>query len=158
MSPTYLSIFTQYLRDWPPPSGSIEILSIAGINLQNGRLRADPDLAWYWSPFAATWLFSLLIAYFMYRASCDYIDMRQYFFRLPQNEVSMKSLMISGVPVSMRSDEKLKEWILSTKTIKYPIKDTMIGHHSSKLTELFEEHEVAVKQLEITLASYLSGW
>jgi hypothetical protein len=93
----------------------------------------------------------------MYRASCDYINMRQYFFRLPENEVSMKSLMVSGVPPSMRSDEKLKEWIQSTKAIQYPIKDTMIGHHSSSLTKLFEKHEEAVKQLEMTLASYLSG-
>jgi calcium permeable stress-gated cation channel len=150
-------VATRTTGDWPPASGSIEILPIAGINLQNGKLRADPNLDWYWSPFAATWLFSLLIAYFMYRASCDYINMRQYFFRLPENEISMKSLMVSGIPASMRSDEKLKEWIQSTKAIQYPIKDTMIGHHSSKLSELFEKHEIAVKQLEITLASYLSG-
>ncbi|KAI9481246.1 MAG: hypothetical protein EXX96DRAFT_208426 [Benjaminiella poitrasii] len=149
-------IATKSTGEWPPPAGSIDILSISGINLQNGKLRSDPNTAWYWSPFAATWLFSILIAYFMYRASCDYINMRQYYFRLPENEVTMKSLIVSRVPETMRSDDKLKSWIESTKAIQYPIKDTMIGHHSSKLTELFEEHELAVQHLETTLASYLN--
>lgn len=130
-------------------------MSIAGINYQNGKLRNDPALQWYWAPFAATWLFTILIAYFMYRASCDYIDMRQYYFRLPSNEGSMKSLMVSKIPKEKQTDKELKSWIESTRAIQYPIKDSMMGHHSSKLTELFEKHEEAVQQLETTLASYL---
>ncbi|KAI7902227.1 uncharacterized protein BX663DRAFT_512192 [Cokeromyces recurvatus] len=149
-------VATKLTGQWPPPSGSIDILSIAGINLHNGKLRTDPNTAWYWSPFAATWLFSIMIAYFMYKASCDYIKMRQYYFRLPENEITMKSLIVSRIPETMRSDDKLKTWIESTKAIKYPIKDTMIGYHSSKLTELFEKHEIAVQNLETTLASYLN--
>lgn len=91
----------------------------------------------------------------MYRASCDYIEMRQYYFRLPQNEASMKSLMVSRVPQDMQSDEKLKQWV-SRERIPYPISDALIGHHSKKLTELFEEHQLAVHNLETTLAAYLS--
>ncbi|KAI8078269.1 uncharacterized protein B0P05DRAFT_470831, partial [Gilbertella persicaria] len=134
----------------------IEMLSISGINLINGKLRDDPDTNWYWSPFVATYVFSGLIGYFMYRASCDYIEMRQYYLRLPENETSMKSLMVSRIPEPMRADQKLKEWIESTKAVPHPIQDTMIGHHSSTLTDLFEKHKVAVEQLEGTLASYLS--
>ncbi|RCH89675.1 hypothetical protein CU097_004541 [Rhizopus azygosporus] len=144
------------LIDWPPASGSIEILSLAGINYVNGKTRADVNTVWYWSPFVATYLFSILIAYFMYRASCDYIDMRQYWFRLPENEVTMKSLMVSPVPKEMRSDGKLKTWVESTQMIQYPIKESMIGYHSSKLSDLFEKHKEAVHRLESTLASYLS--
>lgn len=144
-----------FTRDWPPASGSIEILSIAGINLQNGRTRADADTTWYWAPFSATYLFSILIAYFMYRASCDYIEMRQYYFRLPQNEASMKSLMVSRVPQAMQSDQGLKQWV-SKERIPYPISQAMIGHHSNKLTQLFQEHQMAVHNLETTLAAYLS--
>ncbi|PHZ10123.1 DUF221-domain-containing protein, partial [Rhizopus microsporus ATCC 52813] len=119
--------------------------------------RADVNTVWYWSPFVATYLFSILIAYFMYRASCDYIDMRQYWFRLPENEVTMKSLMVSPVPKEMRSDVKLKTWVESTQMIQYPIKESMIGYHSSKLSDLFEKHKEAVHRLESTLASYLNG-
>lgn len=93
----------------------------------------------------------------MYRASCDYIEMRQHWFRLPENEVSMKSLIVSPVPKEMRSDEKFRSWVESTYHLDYPIKETMIGYQSSKLTELFENHKEAVHRLESTLAAYLSG-
>ncbi|KAK4513273.1 uncharacterized protein ATC70_011841 [Mucor velutinosus] len=153
--PIYI-VATKATGDWPPAPGSIEILSLAGINLQNGKTRTDgADTTWYWAPFSATYLFSILIAYFMYRASCDYIEMRQYYFRLPQNEASMKSLMVSRVPVDMQSDDKLKQWV-SRERIPYPISEAMIGHHSKKLTDLFEEHQLAVHNLETTLAAYLS--
>ncbi|KAI9348870.1 hypothetical protein BD770DRAFT_395139 [Pilaira anomala] len=153
--PVYI-VATKATGDWPPATGSIEILSISGINSQNGKLRADPDNVWYWAPFSATWLFSILIAYFMYRASCDYIDMRQYYFRLPSNEATMKSLMVSHIPKEKQTDHDLKKWIESTRAIQYPIKDSMMGHHSSKLSDLFESHELAVHQLETSLAAYLS--
>lgn len=92
----------------------------------------------------------------MYRASCDYIDMRQYYFRLPSNEATMKSLMVSHIPKSKQTDQDLKVWIESTRAIQHPIKDSMMGHHSNKLSEIYENHEIAVHQLETALASYLS--
>ncbi|KAL0141239.1 hypothetical protein V8B55DRAFT_1487296 [Mucor lusitanicus] len=143
--PIYI-VATKATGDWPPASGSIEILSLAGINLQNGKIRTDSaaDTTWYWAPFSATYIFSILIAWFMYRASCDYIEMRQYYFRLPQNEASMKSLMVSRVPSDMQSDEKLKQWV-SRERIPFPISDAMIGHHSNKLTALFEQHQLATR-------------
>lgn len=145
-----------YTSDWPPAPGSIEILSISGVNYQDGKLRPDPNTQWYWAPFSATLLFSILIAYSMYRASCDYIDMRQYYFRMPKNDASMKSLIVSKIPKDKQDDLKLKSWMESTNAIQYPITDSMIGHHDSKLSTLFEEHELAVHQLETSLAAYLS--
>lgn len=153
--PIYI-VATKSTGDWPPAPGSIEILSISGVNYQDGKLRADPNTQWYWAPFSATWIFSILIAYFMYRASCDYIDMRQYYFRMPKNDASMKSLIVSKIPKDKQDDIKLKSWMESTKAIQYPITDSMIGHHDSKLSTLFEEHELAVHQLETSLAAYLS--
>ncbi|KAI7896028.1 uncharacterized protein EV154DRAFT_493252 [Mucor mucedo] len=153
--PVYI-IATKETGDWPPAAGSIEILSISGINSQNGKLVETPNTVWYWAPFSATWGFSILIAYFMYRASCDYIDMRQYYFRLPSNEATMKSLMVSHIPKSKQTDQDLKVWIESTRAIQHPIKDSMMGHHSNKLSEIYENHEIAVHQLETALASYLS--
>ncbi|KAG0176746.1 hypothetical protein DFQ28_000062 [Apophysomyces sp. BC1034] len=118
-------------------------------------MRPDPDTNWYWSPFAATWAFSIIIAYYMYRSSCDYVNMRQQFFRHPANQTSAKSLLISNVPEAMRSDEKIKKW-LETKSLPFPIQEAMIGHHSDKLTKLTKEHEEAVHSLEDTLSSYLN--
>lgn len=82
--------------------------------------------------------------------------MRQYYFRLPSNEGTMKSIMVSHIPKNKQTDQDLKVWIESTQAIQHPIKDSMMGHHSSKLSELYENHELAVHQLETSLASYLS--
>ncbi|KAG1469807.1 hypothetical protein G6F56_003045 [Rhizopus delemar] len=153
--PIYV-VATKYTGDWPPESGSIDTLSLSGINYVNGKTRTDLNTVWYWSPFAATYLYSILIGFFMYRASCDYIEMRQHWFRLSENEVSMKSLMISAVPKEMRTNEKFKKWVESTYRLDYPIKETLIGYQSPKLTEIFEEHKEAVHRLESTLAAYLS--
>ncbi|KAI9247530.1 hypothetical protein BY458DRAFT_551082 [Sporodiniella umbellata] len=153
--PIYI-IATKNTGDWPPSSGSIDILSLAGINYVNGKTRTDSNTDWYWTPFTATYLYSILIAFFLYKASCDYIAMRQHWFRLPQNEVSMKSLIISPVPKEMRTDAKLKQWVESNYRLDHPIKETMIGYQSPRLTEIFQQHKEAVHRLESTLAAYLS--
>ncbi|KAL0089219.1 hypothetical protein F4703DRAFT_1940730 [Phycomyces blakesleeanus] len=145
-------VATKNTGDWPPAPG-LDFLSISGINYLNGKLSANPDTRWYWSPAAATWLFSLVIGWAMYRASCDYIDMRQKFFR--NTDTSHKSLMIGNVPEAMRSDEKLKKW-LETFNLHHPIQQAMMGHHNAKLTKLTKEHEDAVYKLENALASYLT--
>ncbi|KAF7726472.1 hypothetical protein EC973_008707 [Apophysomyces ossiformis] len=138
-----------------PTGPSIDFLSISSINYLNGKMRPDPDTRWYWSPFAATWLFSIIIAYYMYRSSCDYVNMRQQYFRHPAKRASANSLLISNVPEDKRSDEKLKQW-LETKSLPYPIQEAMIGHHSDQLTKLTKEHEEAVRNLEDTLSYYLN--
>ncbi|KAI8384333.1 uncharacterized protein BYT42DRAFT_562165 [Radiomyces spectabilis] len=145
-------VATRFTGDWPPPPG-LDFLSISGINYLHGKLRPDPDIRWYWSPFAATWIFSILIIYCTYRASNDYVRMRQRFF---QQSKSDNTLLISGVPTPMRSDEKLKTWLQSFNVIQYPIQQALIGHHSSKLIKLIKEHEEAVHHLENALASYLN--
>lgn len=146
-------------RDWPPPAG-LDLLSISGINYISSENdnNKTPDIRWYWSPALATWLFSILIAWFIYRASCDYVDMRQRYFRHPSKELSSRSLLISNVPHEMRSDEKLKTWIEQMKhAVQHPVEQATIGHHSAKLTALTQEDEAAVRHLENALASYLNG-
>ncbi|KAI9032519.1 hypothetical protein CLU79DRAFT_726710 [Phycomyces nitens] len=145
-------VATKNTGDWPPAPG-LDFLSISGINYLDGKLSTNPDTRWYWSPAAATWLFSLVIGWAMYRASCDYIEMRQTFFR--NADTSHKSLLIGNVPEAMRSDEKLKKW-LETFNLHHPIQQAMMGHHNAKLTKLTTEHEEAVHKLENTLASYLT--
>ncbi|KAI9499662.1 hypothetical protein BDB00DRAFT_795028 [Zychaea mexicana] len=147
-------VATYYTGDWPPPAG-LDLLSISGINYNSSNDEFVPDTRWYWSPAVATWIFSILIAWFMYRASCDYIEMRQRFFRHPPNALSARSLLVSNVPKDSRSDDKLKSWMDSMR-LPYPVKQAIIGLHSNKLTSLTEEHEAAVRHLEDALSSYLN--
>ncbi|KAI7865182.1 hypothetical protein BDF14DRAFT_1828060 [Spinellus fusiger] len=146
-------VATKYTGVWPPAPG-LDFLSISGINYLNGKLTANPDTGWYWSPTAATWLFSLVIQWGMYRASCDLIEMRQKYLhrtKIPSD----KTLFIGEIPKAMRTDSQLKQW-LETFHLPHPMQQTLIGHHNATLTELRKRHDQAVCQLENTLASYLS--
>ncbi|KAI7847979.1 hypothetical protein BDC45DRAFT_524542 [Circinella umbellata] len=147
-------VATYYTGDWPPPAG-LDLLSISGINFNSSDDTFVPDTRWYWSPTVATWAFSILIAWFMYRASCDYIEMRQRFFRHPPSALSARSLLISNVPKNHRTDEKLKAWMDSMR-LPYQVQQAIIGLHSNKLTTLTEKHETAVRHLEDSLSSYLN--
>jgi hypothetical protein len=149
---------TQATGDWPPAFGSIKILSIAGINMENGKLRVDPNTDWYWSSFAATWVFSLLVVYFMHCVSDDYVKTRQYFFQQSEELVHMRSVIVNDVPESERTSEKLTKWVLdgigsSTENIK----GSVIGRDNLELCKLIKEHEAAVKKLEVVMASYLGS-
>jgi hypothetical protein len=143
--------------DWPPAPG-IDFLSISGINYVNGKLSAQPDLRWYWAPFAATWLFSLVVVFFLHRFSGHYIQLRRrYFQQDAQERETAKTILISNIPHHIRSDKALKEWVESSGVLPHPITDCLIGKANAKLTALYEEHELAVEHLEIALASYLNG-
>ncbi|CAO3612958.1 unnamed protein product [Cunninghamella blakesleeana] len=133
----------------------IDILSISGINYLNGKLSDTSDLRWYWSPFTATWLFTLLIIYFLHRFSNEYIQLRRRYFHEKGND-SAKTVLLSNLPHDIRSDAKLKAWVESLGVINYKITDSLIGVSNTNLTSLYEEHEVAVEHLEIALTSYLN--
>lgn len=92
----------------------------------------------------------------MFRASCDYIDMRQRYFRHPPNVLSARTLLVTNIPENKRSDDGIKHW-MNGMGLKYPVEQAMIGYHSQKLTKLTQEHEEAVRLLENSLSSYLSG-
>ncbi|ORZ15274.1 hypothetical protein BCR42DRAFT_376416 [Absidia repens] len=149
-------VATRFSGDWPPSPG-IDFLSISGINYVNGKLSADPDLRWYWSPFAATWFFTLVIGYFLHRFSNEYIRLRQQYFQQEENDnETAKTILVSYIPEHVRSDAALKKYVDSLGVLPHPITDCLIGHANSKLTSIYEEHELAVEHLEIALASYLN--
>ncbi|KAI7884894.1 DUF221-domain-containing protein [Lichtheimia hyalospora FSU 10163] len=145
-------VATYHTGDWPPAAG-LDLLSISGINYSDDDARND--IRWYWSPTVATWVFSILIGWFMFRASCDYIDMRQRYFRHPPNALSARTLLVTNIPENKRSDDGIKHW-MNGMGLKYPVEQAMIGYHSQKLTKLTQEHEEAVRLLENSLSSYLS--
>lgn len=61
-----------------------------------------------------------------------------------------------NVPKECQSDNSLRTWAHSIG-IQSHIQEASIGHNSEKLSKLVTEHEEAVKQLEISLSSYLGG-
>ena len=64
--------------------------------------------------------------------------------------------MIFNVPQSMRSDQALTNWVNSLG-LKYPAQQVCIGTQNTELAKYVEEHEDAVRKLEIILSNHLKG-
>jgi hypothetical protein len=64
--------------------------------------------------------------------------------------------MIFNVPTSMRSDEALAKWV-NGMGLKYPAQQICIGRQNTELASYVEEHEFAVRKLEMLLSTYLKG-
>ncbi|CEP07391.1 hypothetical protein [Parasitella parasitica] len=147
---------TSYTGEWPPAPG-VEFLSISTINYYDGKFHgANGDLNWYWCHAAGTWVFSVIIFYFLWRFYTNYVRFRQQYFESDEYQKSMhaRSLMVFNVPSSMRSDEALTKWVDSLG-LKYPAQQVCVGTHNPELAKYVEEHEEAVRQLEIILSNHL---
>ncbi|ORX44793.1 DUF221-domain-containing protein [Hesseltinella vesiculosa] len=139
---------------WPPSPG-IEFLSISGINYANGKLVTNPNLLWYWAPFAATWFFSLVLIFALFWFTNQYRRLRERYFRT-QTDDNAKTILISHLPKSIRTDKDMEDWAQLLIQLGFSYKECLLGRVNSKLTDLYEEHQLAVRHLEIALASYLN--
>ncbi|CAO3677390.1 unnamed protein product [Umbelopsis ramanniana] len=139
-----------------PPGVSIDFLSLSTINNVNGKTSPNANYTWYWGHVAVTWIFTLSIFFFFYRGYGAYVRVRQKFFTSHEyvNAVYSKSVLVMNVPKECQSDNSLRTWAHSIG-IQSHISEASIGHNSEKLSKLVTEHEEAVKQLEISLSSYL---
>ncbi|KAI8638186.1 hypothetical protein BD408DRAFT_394432 [Parasitella parasitica] len=149
-------VATSYTGEWPPAPG-VEFLSISTINYYDGKFHgANGDLNWYWCHAAGTWIFSIIIFYFLWRFYTNNVLFRQQYFESDEYQKSMhaRSLMIFNIPSSMRSDEALTKWVNSLG-LKYPAQQVCVGAHNPELAKYVEEHEEAVRQLEIILSNHL---
>ncbi|KAG2227211.1 hypothetical protein INT45_008455, partial [Circinella minor] len=149
---------TKITGDWPPVSFDIGFLSISGINFRGGQEVQDPDQSWYWSPVLSTWLFTLVVVFYLHRATNDYIEMRKKFYRSPAYNLSSRSLLISSIPPhASRSDIDFKSWLESHHGIRYPMEQVWLGRQNSKLLDLVQHYRDAVYHLEEALAAYAKG-
>lgn len=87
-----------------------------------------------------------------------YVRLRQKFFTSPEyaSAVYSKSILVMNVPETCQNDRSLEAWAKSIG-IQSQITEASIGHNSEKLSKLVVDHEEAVKNLEISLSSYLGG-
>ncbi|KAL7317681.1 hypothetical protein PS15m_004002 [Mucor circinelloides] len=149
-------VATSFTGEWPPSPG-VEFLSISTINYYDGKFHgSNGDLNWYWCHAAGTWLYSLIIYIFLWRFYASYVQFRQQYFESDEYQKSMhaRSLMVFNVPPSMRSDEALSKWVDSLG-LKYPAQQVCIGTQNTELAKYVEEHEEAVRKLEIILSNHL---
>ncbi|KAG2232117.1 hypothetical protein INT48_006794 [Thamnidium elegans] len=143
-------------REWPPATG-VEFLSISTINYYDGKFHfSNGNLNWYWCHAAGTWIFSIVIYVSLWRFYVDYVKFRQDYFESEDYQKSMhaRTLIIFNVPTVLRSDKALTEWV-NSMGLKYPAQQVCIGTQNSDLAKYVEEHEEAVRKLEIILSNHL---
>lgn len=111
-----------------------------------------------WAHVVFTYISDLIIFYFLwvnYRAVAtlrkNYFESQDY-----QNSVHGRSLMVTDIPASNRSDEGVFKLVDSVTQV-HSIPKTAIGRNMKELPELLEEHEETVRKLESVLARYLKN-
>ncbi|CAH1762585.1 5249_t:CDS:10 [Entrophospora sp. SA101] len=110
----------------------------------------------YWIHLAFTWIFSLLIFYVLNGYYKTYTKLKLGYFESDEyrNSLHSRTLLVTHLPSSLRSDEGLRNYIHSID-IKYPVLEAHVARKVGNLPDLIKEHEEAVKKLEAVLAKYL---
>lgn len=139
-------------------TAGVDFLSISTINYYDGKFHSDGNLQWYWAHSVGTWLFSLLIYRALHINYRSYVQLRQHYFESIEYQRSMHSrtLLILNVPTSLQSDEALADWVSKLK-LKHDPEQVCIGRRNNQLARYVDEHEQAVRKLEILLSSHLQG-
>ncbi|GBB83946.1 hypothetical protein RclHR1_01060010 [Rhizophagus clarus] len=134
--------------DIPSKENPLQILSISYLERTN----------WFWAHSVFTWLFSLIVYWFLYREYEHYNKLRIEYFKSDEYRKSLHSrtLLISGLPNSMQSDQGLVDFIELIK-IEIPVDEAVIARDVGKLPDLVLEREAAVRGLENVLIKYLKG-
>ncbi|KAF0442744.1 DUF221-domain-containing protein [Gigaspora margarita] len=112
---------------------------------------------WFWIHVIFTWIFSSLIYWLVYKQYKDYAELKIGYFESEEFQTSLHSrtLLITNIPNSMRSDKGLLE-LMESFHVKYPISEAHIVREVGKLPKLLKKHDTAVRNLETVLANYLS--
>lgn len=114
---------------------------------------------WFWAHVVFTWIFSLIIFRFLYIQYKEYTKLKKDYFRSEEYQSSLHSrtLLITGVPSHMQSDEGLLKYIKEMLKIKQPIAQAHISRKVGRLPELIKEHDKSVRKLESVLTRYLDN-
>ncbi|KAF7729143.1 hypothetical protein EC973_004911 [Apophysomyces ossiformis] len=145
------TVATSLTGDWPPYD--LDFLSISTIN---DKTRGNGNVAWYWSHAIGTWIFSILIYRTIYQNYGEYVKLRQQYFESEEYQQSMhaRTLLLYNLPTALQSDEALTRWIKGMN-LAYPVEQVFIGRRNGRLAKYVEEHDEAVRKLEILLSNHL---
>ncbi|KAF2191439.1 DUF221-domain-containing protein [Zopfia rhizophila CBS 207.26] len=112
----------------------------------------------YWVFVAVAYLFDFVICGFLWwnyravhRLRRKYLDSPEY-----QNSLHSRTLMVTDIPRSLRSDQGLVE-ITDTLRTTPEVPRASIGRNVKDIPDLIEEHETAVIALEGVLSKYLKN-
>ena len=112
----------------------------------------------FWAMVACAWLIDIVVCLFLwwnYRAVTrlrrEYFESKDY-----QNSLHSRTLMITEIPTSLRTDEGILRIVDDIKQ-GVDLPNAAIARNVKELPELIEEHEENVRKLEEVLAKYLKN-
>jgi calcium permeable stress-gated cation channel len=111
-----------------------------------------------WAHVVCAWAFDIIVAGFLWWNYRAVVRLRRNYFLSAEYQASLSSrtLMVTDIPLSSRSDEGLSRIIDEVKPTG-GIPRAAIGRNVKELPELIEQHEKTVRQLESVLAKYLKN-
>ncbi|OCK86274.1 DUF221-domain-containing protein [Lepidopterella palustris CBS 459.81] len=127
----------------------------------NGLMKMTPQYMFgsiFWAFVACAYAIDIVICYFLWRNYRAVLRLRRTYFDSPEYQSSLhaRTLMVTDIPKSLRSDEGLVK-ITDDLTTTPEIPRAAIARNVKDLPDLIEEHENAVIDLEKVLAKYLKN-
>lgn len=109
-----------------------------------------------WAHVIMSYVACLVSLYFVYRNYKRMVALRWAFFRSDayQTSFAARTLMLTGVPRPLQSDQALAS-LLSSTGMPYPTTEVHIGREVGSLPDLIEAHDDTVRKLERVFAKYL---
>ncbi|KAF2473450.1 DUF221-domain-containing protein [Lindgomyces ingoldianus] len=112
----------------------------------------------WWAFVAVAWVFDVIICGFLWWNYRAVHRLRRRYLDTPEYQTSLHSrtLMITDIPRSLRSDQGLVDITDKLRTTP-EVPRASIGRNVKDIPDLIEEHEEAVIELEKVLAKYLKN-
>ncbi|KIW08492.1 uncharacterized protein PV09_01387 [Verruconis gallopava] len=112
----------------------------------------------FWAFVAAAYVIDFVCCFFLWSNYRAVTRLRREYFESPeyQNSLHARTLMITEIPKTLRTDEGVLRIVDEVKTTQDLPRGT-IARNVRDLPELIEEHEELVQQLEKILAKYLKN-
>ncbi|GAB7346547.1 hypothetical protein MBLNU457_5225t2 [Dothideomycetes sp. NU457] len=133
--------------------------SWGGLNFLN---RLTPQYLYgsqaFWAYVVLAYIFDFVICFFLWTNYRAVVRLRKAYFLSSdfQNSLHARTLLVTEVPKTLRSDEALVNLVDSVESTE-DVPRTAIARNVKDLPELVEEHEDTVKELEQVLAKYLKN-
>lgn len=121
--------------------------------LVQGEKHKEKETGYLWAYLVFTYFFSVLVLYILNKETVRVLRIRQEYLGT-QSTITDRTFRLSGIPNSLRSEEKLKE--LVEKLEIGQVEKVVLCRDWDKLDGLMEERARCLRQLELTWSDYHS--
>jgi len=110
----------------------------------------------FWAMVVCAWVIDIVVCFFLWTNYRAVVRLRREYFESKeyQNSLHSRTLMITEIPTSLRTEEGILRIIDDVKQ-ENELPNAVIARNVKELPDLIEEYEENVRKLEEVLAKYL---